>query len=59
MNRTLLLLGLAVIVFVVMSVVAFLLKLTFALGLIVLAALGVAAIAVWWMLRRRRSGPYG
>ena len=59
MNRTILLLGLAALVFVVMSIVAFLLKLTFALGLIVVAAIGVIALAVWWMLRTRRSGPYG
>lgn len=58
MNRTLLLLGLAIGVCIVMSVVAVVLKLTAALGLIVAAGLAALGLGLWLLWRRRR-GPYG
>ena len=59
MNRTLILLALAVVVCLVVGVIAFVLKLAVALTLIGVGALGVAAIAAWVVYRTlvRRSPP--
>lgn len=59
MNRTMLLLILAVVVCLVMAAISFVLKLAVGLLLVSVGAVGVLLIGGWLLWRATRRGPYG